>query len=541
MKGKGKIVLYSVIALAVVGFFGYRAVTGGEEEESEIRITQVDEGRISISVIESGRLQTARWVEVKSRAAGRLARMTVDEGDYVEAGALIAVVDPEETEIQVQQARAQLDGAQSSMRASGIEIEQRRQNSRAQVERMETRVAQLRRDLEIQPTLTRTGIESAEAQLVTAQQDLNLLINVTHRNERLAANSAVQDAEGRAETAERELERRSNLLEQGYISERDVEAAELDNRLARTALNEARQRLSRLDEQHPLQVRNAEQRVAQARADLERARTQDNAEDALAAQLKQAEIDLQDARTALRDVDRLVAQRGQQAANIRNLQSQLSDQLRQLSETEIRAPISGVVTRRYVQEGELVANLSAFSDGTTIVLIENLDAMQVRLEVNEIDVAKLEIGMPSKVTVDAFANESFEGTITKIAPSVVSLESAGDVVSYEVEVTLADRSEAMKPGMSARCEILVVDMRNATRIPIDYLGQDNEGFFVYMASEANKPEEDREKTRVVVAERTGRHAAIESGVEVGQDILRPPFSGPDRQGSERGGPGPRVP
>lgn len=540
MKGKGKIVLYAGVALVALGYFGYRAVAGGEEEEAEIQITQVDEGRITISVVESGRLQTARSVEVKSRAAGRLSRISVDEGDFVEAGALIAVVDPEETEIQVQQARAQLDGAQSSMRASGIEIEQRRQNSQAQVERIETRVAQLRKDLEIQPTLTRTAIESAESQLITAQQDLDLLVSVTQRNERLAAQSAVQDAEGRSQTAARELERRSNLLEQGYISERDLEAAELDNRLALTALHEARQRLARLDEQHPLQVRNAEQRVTQARADLERARTQDNAEDALAAQLRQAEIDLRDARTALRDVDRLVAQRGQQAANIRNLQSQLSDQLRQLSETEIRAPISGIVTRRFVQEGELVANLSAFSDGTTIVLIENLDAMQVRLEVNEIDVAKLELGMPSDVRVDALANQRFQGTITKIAPAVVSLESAGDVVSYEVEVTLSDRTEEMKPGMSARCDIRVVDIRNATRIPIDYLGQDDEGFFVYLATEADKPDEEREKTRVVVAERTGRHAAIESGVEVGQDILRPPFSGPDRQGSERDGPGPRV-
>lgn len=540
MSDKGKVVLYLGIALVVLGYFGYRSVTGDAEDAEEIQITQVDEGRITISVVESGRLQTARWVEVKSRAAGRLARMEVDEGDFVEAGALIAVVDPEETEIQVQQARAQLDGAQSSMRASGIEIEQRRQNSQAQVERMETRVAQLRRDLEVQPTLTRTAIESAEAQLVTAQQDLDLLVNVTQRNERLAAVTAVQDAEGRAETSQRELERRSNLLEQGYISERDVEAAELDQRLATTALNEARQRLARLDEQHPLQVRNAEQRLVQARADLERARTQDNAEDALEAQLRQAEIDLRDARTALRDVDRLIAQRGQQAANIRNLQSQLSDQLRQLSETEIRAPISGVVTRRYVQEGELVANLSAFSDGTTIVLIENLDAMQVRLEVNEIDVARLELGMPADIRVDAFVNRRFEGTITKIAPAVVSLESPGDVVSYEVEVTLLERTDDMKPGMSARCDIRVVDIRSATRIPIDYLGQDDEGFFVYMATEADKPDEEREKTRIVVAERTGRHAAIESGLEVGQEILRPPFSGPDRQGSERDGPGPRV-
>lgn len=521
--------------LAVIAFFSIRTVMQRAAAGAEVESVAVERGGVNVSVIETGKLQSARSVEVKSRVSGRVARLLVDEGQYVEAGDLIAVVDPEETQFRVQQDRAQVDGAQSSLRASAIDIEQRRVTARTQVDRARARVEQLRIDLDVQPKLESSNLAVAQAQLASAREDMRLLQAVTQPNERVALESTVADAKSRLEQSQRELERRRNLFDQGYISLRDVEAAELDSTLARSTLMEAEERLNRLSNQHAMQIRNAEQRVAQAEAELSRAQAS-RTPDTLEQQLRQAQADLRDAEVALRDVERLIAQRGQQMAGLRQLQSVLSDSLRQLSETEIRAPISGVVTRRLVQEGELVASLSSFSAGTPVVEIENREAMQVRLEVNEIDVAKLAEGTRVEVLVDALPNDEFFGTITKIAPATVAGQAGSGfaagaaVVRYEVEVTLEQTTDRMKSGMTATCTINVVDLRDILRLPLDYVGEDDEGAFVYLVDEAGKDEEDKVKTRVVVGERSATHVHIVSGLVDGQEVIMPPFSGPQRRG-----------
>ena len=86
----------------------------------------LDRGEVKVQVVESGTIEAERVVELKSRAAGRLAKLLKDEGDQVAAGELIAVIDPTETRLQVDQNSAQLRGAQASVTRQDIEIRQRR-------------------------------------------------------------------------------------------------------------------------------------------------------------------------------------------------------------------------------------------------------------------------------------------------------------------------------------------------------------------------------------------------------------------------------
>lgn len=535
MKKVALILLGVFLLLATIGFFSIRAVINRASQTAEVESVVSETGPIVVSVIETGKLQSARNVEVKSRVSGRVARLLVDEGDYVEAGELIAVVDPEETEFRVQQDRAQIRGAQSGLQASAIDIEQRRVTARSQLERARARVEQLRIEIEVQPTLESTSRAVAESQLASAREDLRLLTTVTQPNERIGLEKALEDARNRAVNASVELERRKNLFEQGYISQRVLEEAELNLRLAESTQAETQARLDRLSNQHSLQVRNAEQRIAQAQAEVARANAS-RTPDTLQQQLRQAQADVRDAEVALRDVDRLGAQRGQQLASLQQLQSVLNDSLRQLAETEIRAPISGIVTRRLVQEGELVASLSSFSAGTPVVEIENRSAMQVLLHVNEIDVAKLSEGTNVAVVVDALPNQEFDGTITKIAPATVAgqaqqgAQAMTGVVRYEVEVTMRDTTDRMKSGMTAKCTIKVVDLDSVLRIPLDYLGEDEQGAFVILKEESAKDEPERIKTRVTAGERSGTHVQIIEGLNEGQELIMPAFSGPQRKG-----------
>jgi len=104
-----------------------------------------------------------KTVEVKSRISGRVARLLVDEGDYVTKGQLIGVIDPQETELQVKQTRAQLRGAQSAVRASDARIQQSRQTALNAIERQRSIIRQLEAENKVQPDLTRNAISTAPA------------------------------------------------------------------------------------------------------------------------------------------------------------------------------------------------------------------------------------------------------------------------------------------------------------------------------------------------------------------------------------------
>lgn len=528
-----------VIVIFVQG--GRAALRAQLEAAGQVETHTVARGDLRTEVVESGRLESTTFVEVKSRVSGRVVQLLVDEGDRVQAGQLIAVIEPEETQLQVSQSQAQLRGAESAVQRTRIEIEQRRLTARTGLDRAERRVAQLEREVEAQPQLSQASIESAESSLRSAEQSLRLLTEVTHPNARIQVDREVSDAEASLKNAEAELDRQRGLLDRGFISQREFETAELNLELARTRRLQAQQRADRLAEEQRLEEARSRESLQQARNELERARlgrVQDRAKEE---ELARARADLADARTSLRDVEAAEAGLRQQMASVEQIRTQLSDNLRLLGETEIRAPIDGVITRRFVQIGELVASLSTFTAGTPIVRVEEQDAMLVKMTVNEIDVARLSVGMEALIDVEALPDEDFVGTVTKIAPAstdVGTQQAAGTdpVVRFEVEVLLREISPRLKAGMSARCTIITDSLTDVVLIPSEYLGRRGEERYVLIAS--NDPEIEPERRTVQVGQEAGGRVHIRDGVAEGEILIQPTFEGPRRQGALQFGGGP---
>ena len=505
------------------------------DKSNDVTVTRGDLVR---EVIETGKLESAKTVEVKSRVGGRVAALYVDEGDLVEAGQLVAVIDPEETQLRVEQDRARLVAAEASMSRLNIEIEQRKQTVETSLERAELRVAQLKMELDAQPELTKNEISRAETAYNNAVKSLDLLTKVTQPNARIDLEGRLEEAKSSFKAAENEYNRRKGLFEKGYSSQRDLEAAESQMKSAQARRDTLEDQLERLDDEQAIQRSQAEETVRQAKAALDSALTNAFRDDVKKIEYERALADLSDAMTAKRDVQALEANRAQQKANLDQLQNALNDSLRQLNETEIRAPISGVVTGRLVQEGELVASLSAFSSGTPIFRIEDRSGMLVRLEINEIDVARLELGMNSKIEVDAFAEDEFEGKVTKIAPAQVGAGAqpgsgfGGDpVVKYEVEVTLSDVDSRLKSGMSAKCTIEVVKREDVLMLSKRYVGKDKDGYFINPKVKAeNGKKTEPERVAVKIGESSATHWEIVEGAEEGTAVQSPKYEGPDRKG-----------
>ncbi|MBS1705686.1 MAG: efflux RND transporter periplasmic adaptor subunit [Armatimonadetes bacterium] len=528
-------ILVLLIVLCGGGAIAYRTFQAAQAKVAEagkIKDYKVEKGDITVQVVETGALDAIRSVEVKSRVQGRVAKLLVKEGDVVTRGQLIAVIDPKETELRVEQDRAQLRGAKSAVVRNAIEIRQRRVTAQAAYERAKIRIAQLKKELEAQPALSKASVEVAEANYRSALQAREKLVKVDQPNERASAVALLEDAKSSLSNAIREEARRKALLDKGYISLREYQDAELQRSLAKSKLDTAQTRMDKLQDQEATQLKTADETIQQARSEMNRARTTRTLDVTKTQDLQTAQQSLRDAEAALEDPAVLEQSREQSQSTVDQLESSLRDSERQLSETEIRAPIDGVVTKKLIQEGELVASLSSFSSGTPIVRIEDRKAMLIKLNINEIDVARLELGMSAKVRVDAIPSKDYTGKVSKIAPtSAVEAAAAGgqtNVVKYEVEITLDQNDTDLKSGMSAQCTVVTLEHKNVVRVATEYLGKDEKGSFVMISGGKGKPATRRD---VRLGAQTGSSAEVLEGLKGGEVLEKPEYKGPPRTGA----------
>jgi HlyD family secretion protein len=152
----------------------------------------------------------------------------------------------------------------------------------------------------------------------------------------------------------------------------------------------------------------------------------------------------------------------------------------------VTSPMTGVVIRRGVELGETVTSgVSSFNSGTVLFTVADLDSLIVRVNLNEVDIAKVHVGQPVRVTLDAYPQKVFGGRVSFVAPSAELVEK---IKVFKVEVKLDDLSDAFRTGMSANVEILGEKRAKALSIPLEAL-QKREGQTVaYRLKPALKPQ-----------------------------------------------------
>lgn len=137
----------------------------------------------------------------------------------------------------------------------------------------------------------------------------------------------------------------------------------------------------------------------------------------------------------------------------------------------IRTPISGVVTARPVKVGETVIV------GAHIANVVSTDSLYIEALIDEADVAKVSLGHPVNVGIDAYPEQTFKGEVYMISPVV--LGGKQEARTFEIRVKLLDRKITVKPGMSADVEVVVDMFRDVLVVPSQAIIEKNEGKFVY--------------------------------------------------------------
>lgn len=149
----------------------------------------------------------------------------------------------------------------------------------------------------------------------------------------------------------------------------------------------------------------------------------------------------------------------------------LDKALDDLSKTKIQSPMDGTVTRLRSQAGERVLGTS-FNMGTEIMTIANLDAMEARVDIGEIDVVLIKPGQRTRLEVDAFKDRKFNGIVTEIANSSKTSATfsqassqSQEATKFEVKIRITE-NESFRPGMSVSTEIETRYATNVLTVPI---------------------------------------------------------------------------
>lgn len=184
-----------------------------------------------------------------------------------------------------------------------------------------------------------------------------------------------------------------------------------------------------------------------------------------------------------------------------------------LSKTTIVSPIDGVVVRLQSQLGERVLGTS-FNKGTEIMTVADLNDMEARMDIGEMDVVLMEPGQKARLEVDAFKDRKFTGTVTQVANSSktatlssMSSSSSQEATKFEVRIHLNEKEE-FRPGMSVNAEIetryrtnvLTVPMASVTaRPPKPPEKKDNPGGKKAKAGDTNVAASSPEATNVALS------------------------------------------
>ncbi len=145
-------------------------------------------------------------------------------------------------------------------------------------------------------------------------------------------------------------------------------------------------------------------------------------------------------------------------AQIRQAEAALRLTKTRLRQATIRAPIEGVIGKRYVDRGADVG------PSAPIVRIVSMDKVKVVAQVVEKELAQLKAGVVAEVSVDAYPEKVFHGSIVRISPTLDPASRTADV-----EVELNNEDHLLKPGMFARVDLVVQRRSGVFLLPRDSL------------------------------------------------------------------------
>ncbi len=199
---------------------------------------------------------------------------------------------------------------------------------------------------------------------------------------------------------------------------------------------------------------------------------------------------------------RRVDEKKQVVARFENLKSYLS----------IRAPFTGVITKRFADPGALIQGAAnSATQATPIVEIQNPEILRIYINVPEPDVPHVSVGRIASVAVDALPDEKLEGKVERF-----SYAEDPSTRTMLVDIRIDNKAGRVRPGMFAHVSLELEKHDNVLTVPSQALYPDKKGAFLYIAS-ANKAK----KVRPKLGADDGINTEVKEGLSISDMVLMP--------------------
>jgi HlyD family secretion protein len=483
----------------------------------------VQRGAVISTVSADGTVEPPGELSLAFPRSGRVVEIVVDEGAHVRRGQLLARIDDRSE-------RAELDATRSELASARARLQQTREGRTALelaenqrlAEESRTAVRSAERDLTNARQVGRTDVAAlrravARAQVSGERADLRAseLRLAQERGEVVRLEHHYADERARADRYRGQLldliERESDARAEGDLDEvtdleADVtaaqtrlEAAQSDEQTAKSDLETARANVRTYIsdvESDRVALRDAGRSLGDARDNLANGiataqQEVDAARNSLAE--SQAELRVQIAANRVDEQGPRAAELAADLANIATAQASVEAAVKALDDTQLRAPVDGVIGKVDARVGELVGGGLSSLDGATrsdeeagssgsqagsgasrrsdedtdsdaVITLTQTEGLEVEVPFNETDAARLRPGDPATISVDAVPDRKFAARVASIEPVDTVINN---VVTYEATLVLDSPQASLRPGMTATAEVIVDRVDHALTLPKD--------------------------------------------------------------------------
>jgi HlyD family secretion protein len=148
-----------------------------------------------------------------------------------------------------------------------------------------------------------------------------------------------------------------------------------------------------------------------------------------------------------------------------------------LSKTTVTAPLEGVVTALPIKEGEVTVIGTMNNAGTQLMTISDMGSVEAVMMVDETSVPQVKVGQKADLTIDAYPNKKFVGTVTEVGsspvpktdPDLLTLVANSEAINFKVKIRIENPPDTIRPGFSVTADIVTGRRDGATAIPIQAL------------------------------------------------------------------------
>jgi len=227
----------------------------------------------------------------------------------------------------------------------------------------------------------------------------------------------------------------------------------------------------------------------------------------------QAKAKHQAAKNSIHDISMKEHEVELAAAEVMRRQIALDESKERLEETDIYAPISGVIIQKLVEEGQIISSgVSSVSGGTPLAEIADKSRIFIIADVDETDIGTISEGQKVEVTADAFYGKIFKGKVLRISPKGV-VENSITIFKVKIEITGKGKS-ILKPMMSANVDIITNKVQNTLYVSRQAIRlAKNKSYAVILKNDL--PEEIEVETGI----QTPIYIEILSGLDSSQEVI----------------------